>query len=240
MRDYKVKSICALSRGIDVLLVLQSMHVASLHDLHRATGIPKSTLLRILRTLHLKGLVWQRIADGAYLASHRLHQHARTDRTEWLVELASPILENLCQKVLWPSVLSVPRLDYMEVIETNSPKSSFDLIVGPVGARVDMIRSASGRAYLAFCADEEREAAIGRLREKCAPGPRTPWDEGWVREIVASTRQRGIAKPPGGHFRGEEINVFSFLEQTAFPAAAVGSGSRGGGYRNRGGLCPDW
>jgi IclR family mhp operon transcriptional activator len=192
MRDYKVRSIASLGRGIDVLLALQDMHVVSLHDLHRRTGYSKATLIRILHTLHRKGLVWQRIADGAFLASHRLRQHVQIDDTDWLAEIAAPFLERLCQQVSWPSVLSVPRADHMEVIETNSPKASFDLIVGPIGAQIDMLRSSSGRAYIANCGAEERESVIRRLREKSAPGPRTAWDPGWIDHIIGSTRKRGF------------------------------------------------
>lgn len=193
MRDYKVKSIHALSRGLDVLLTLQKMRVVSLHDLHRKTGYPKSSLTRILRTLNEKGLVWRRLADGAYMPSYKLSQHVPIHDTDWLVEVASPLLEKLCQKVQWPSVLSVPRLDYMEVIETNSPKAAFHLIVGPVGVRVDILRSASGRAYLAFCDPGEREAVLSRLREKSSPGPHTAWDTAWIDQVVRTTRARGYS-----------------------------------------------
>ena len=193
MRDYKVKSIYALSRGLDVLLILQEMRVVSLHDLYKKTGYPKSTLTRILRTLHDKDLVWQRLADGAYMPSHKLSQHVYVHDTDWLLETASPLLVELCQKVQWPSVLSVPRLDYMEVVETNSPKAAFDLVVGPVGVHVDMLRSASGRAYLAFCDQGEREAALSRLREKTPAGPRTAWDSAWVNQIVRATQARGYS-----------------------------------------------
>src|SRR5438046_261262 len=85
------------------------MRAASLHDLHRATGIPKPTLTRILYTLYRQGLVWQRMADGAFLPSHLMLQRGRLDDTAWLVEIASPVLERLCERVMWPSVLSVPR-----------------------------------------------------------------------------------------------------------------------------------
>ena len=67
MRNYKVKPVESLSRGLRVLQLLQEVRAASLHDLHLATGIPKSTLTRILYTAHRQGLVWQRMADGAFL-----------------------------------------------------------------------------------------------------------------------------------------------------------------------------
>ncbi len=83
MRDYKVKTIHALSRGLDVLRALQAMRAASLHDLHRSTGLSKSTLTRILHTLHGRGMVWQRMVDGAYLPSHSLHQREPTMPIGW-------------------------------------------------------------------------------------------------------------------------------------------------------------
>ena len=103
MRHYKVKPIQALERGLQVLAVLREMRAASLHDLYRGTGIPKPTLTRILYTLYRQGLVWQRMADGAFLPSHIMLQRGRLDDTAWLVEIASPVLEKLCARVMWPS-----------------------------------------------------------------------------------------------------------------------------------------
>jgi IclR family transcriptional regulator, mhp operon transcriptional activator len=204
MRNYKVKPITALARGLAVLRALQEMRAASLHDLHRATHLSKSTLTRIVFTLFRQGLIWQRMVDGAYLPSHSLQQRAQLDDANWLVELASPVLEQLCQKVPWPSVLTIPRLDHVEVLETNSTRSYFDVIsVAPIGFRANLLRSASGRAYLAFCPDSEREAVLRRLRERGEPGNERAHDAEWVQHMVESTRQRGysIRDPDfGGHY----------------------------------------
>ncbi|OZA20274.1 MAG: hypothetical protein B7X90_06445 [Novosphingobium sp. 17-62-19] len=67
MLERRVKTVRALERGLDVLIEVQTRKAASLHELHQATGLPKATLLRMLVTLGQKGLVWQRLADGAYL-----------------------------------------------------------------------------------------------------------------------------------------------------------------------------
>jgi len=204
VRDYKVKTIHALSRGLDVLRALQAMRAASLHDLHRTTGLSKSTLTRILHTLHGHGMVWQRMVDGAYLASHSLHQRELLDDADWLVEIASPVLEDLCRRVSWPSVLTIPRLDHVEVIETNQPKSYFDDIpLGPIGFRANMLLSASGRAYLAFCPEREYETVLNRLRLRNQPGDEHAQDAAWMRRMVQTTRQRGYsARDPdfGGNY----------------------------------------
>jgi IclR family transcriptional regulator, mhp operon transcriptional activator len=204
VRDYRVKTVGALSRGFQVLQVLQDMRAASLHDLHRATGIPKSSLLRILATAHEHGLVWQRMADRAFVPSHTLQPRVEVDDADRLVEIASPVLELLCQRVRWPSVLTVPRLDYMETLETNSSRAYFDeLPPRPRGFRVNLLRSASGRAYLAYCPDTEREAVLERLREKGGPAHALARDPRAIRDLVESTRWQGYAvRVPdfGGHY----------------------------------------
>src|SRR5262245_53063011 len=103
MREYKVKPVQALARGLGVLRALQEMRAASLHDLYLATGLPKSTLTRILYTCHQQGLVWQRMADGAFLPCHAQQRREPFDDADWLAEIASPILERLCATVRWPS-----------------------------------------------------------------------------------------------------------------------------------------
>ncbi|WP_286247815.1 helix-turn-helix domain-containing protein [Streptomyces graminofaciens] len=194
MRNYQVKTISSLERGLRVLRTLQEMRAASLHDLHQVTGIPKATLLRILHTCNEQGLVWQRLADGAFIASLR-PQRAPYDDAEWLGELASQVLEELCERVMWPSVLTVPRLDYMETIDTNSPKAYFDEVVpvAPVGFRSHMLLGASGRAYVAFCPEREREAVLRRLRDHDVPGNEYAHDPRWLRQLLATTRSRGYS-----------------------------------------------
>jgi IclR family mhp operon transcriptional activator len=74
-----VKIIRALNRGFDVLQAVQSSKAVSLHDLHLATSLPKPTLLRILKTLIGRDLIWQRIADGAYVASYTFSKAGTAD-----------------------------------------------------------------------------------------------------------------------------------------------------------------
>jgi IclR family mhp operon transcriptional activator len=226
MRHYKVKPIQSLERGLHVLAKLREMRAASLHDLHRATGIPKPTLTRILYTLYRQGLVWQRMADGAFLPSHLMLQRGRLDDTAWLVEIASPVLERLCERVMWPSVLSVPRLDHMEVVETNSPRAYFDeLPAGPIGFRANLLRSASGRAYLAFCPDAEREAVLRRLRDRDVVGHELAHDPVAVRRIVAATRRRGYSvRAPdfGGHYSKTRRELADGRSSIAMPVRSGG------------------
>ena len=226
MREYRVKPIDSLARGLVVLQTLQEMRAASLHDLHLETGIPKPTLTRILHTAHQHGLVWQRMVDGAFLPSHTRGRPVETDDSEWLVEIASPVLEELSRRVQWPSVLSVPRLDYMETLETNSSRTYFDALPPrPHGFRVNMLGSASGRAYLAFCPDQELEAVLARLRLKKDRAFRLAHDEVAVRRMVETTRRRGYSvRAPdfGGDHDRPRSEVDDGRESIAMPVRVDG------------------
>ncbi|WP_425050354.1 helix-turn-helix domain-containing protein [Psychromarinibacter sp. S121] len=205
MKEPQVKSIAALARGLEVLQLLQSSGALTLHDLHRLSGIPKASLLRILKTLKEKGMIWQRMVDAAYVPSYSLSELAsRMDREHELMEVASPILEALSDEVKWPSVLAVPRLSYMEVIETNARRAYFgDIPLGPAGFQVNMLRSASGRAYIAFCEDAVREAILERLRRSERPGDRLARSPDYVARVLSETRAQGYGmRDPdfGGNF----------------------------------------
>ena len=190
MIDRKVKTVRALERGLDVLLEVQSRRGAGLHELHQATALPKATLLRMLTTLGRKGLVWQRLADGAYLPHVDSVALTQVKCSEQIAEVASAHLKELSKKVAWPSVLAVPRLDHMEIIETNSPLFRLDAAtLGPVGVKLSYIHTSTGRAYLAACNEAERDAIIARLR----PADASDASEAELRAIIAEAQVRGYA-----------------------------------------------
>ena len=190
MIDRKVKSIRALARGLDVLLEVQRSGGISLYELHLRLGLAKATLLRLLVTLSSRGLVWQRLADGAYLPTALASPGRRADIAERLAEIASPFMVELRERVVWPSIIAVPRMDHVEIIETNSPLAPFDAaILGPVGAKLSYLHTATGRAYLAACDARERDAIIARIQ------PENPCleDMELLETIVAETRTRGYS-----------------------------------------------
>ncbi|HEX4096474.1 MAG TPA: helix-turn-helix domain-containing protein [Caulobacteraceae bacterium] len=194
MTAQSVKSIRALERGLDVLQALQTGPGAGLKDLHVITGLPKATLLRILRTLAERNLVWQRMADGAYLPSLRAARPPG-DNSSRLVEVASPVMAGLCELVNWPSVLAVRRGAQMEVIETNRPRSHVShLPLGPVGARISMLLTSTGRAYFSFCTQAEREEILDRLQAEPSPEAMLARDAVWVARVVSQTQAQGYGQ----------------------------------------------
>jgi IclR family mhp operon transcriptional activator len=209
------ETIRGLQRGLQVLHVLQSTSIASLHDIHLSTRISKPSLLRILKTLEQAGLVSRRLVDGRYRIGSGLSQMARKDdRYDRVAEAAAPVFDRLCRKVLWPSDLLVPAGDHMERRETNRSRSPFLLrptsSATAVGQPVGWLVTAVGRAYLAFCPDKEREAILRRLRKTNRPDDRLVHDPKRLDKILAETRQRGYgtrdANYTGGVYGGTPID----------------------------------
>lgn len=205
MSNSQVKTIQSLARGIEVLHIVQGSGPIRLHDLHLKSGLPKATLLRILKTLMERGVVWQRMLDGAYLPSFSLVELAGyADREQALVEVASPVLERLTAEVEWPSTLAVPRLTYMEVLESNVSRSNFDHIrLGPVGFQVNILRSASGRAYLGAIQPALRDPVLAALKKSDRKGDRLAHSDAYVSKAIADAQAQGYGlRDPdfGGHY----------------------------------------
>ena len=195
-RPQRWETIQGLQRGLQVMQVLRTCSIASLNDIHRATHISKPSLLRILRTLELAGVVSRRLADGHYRLSAFIRVVRKQDAHERVVEAAAPVLDRLCQKVRWPSDLLVPAGDYMERRETSRALSPL-IIHSPfhttreIGTKVNWLLTGVGRAYLAFCPAGERGRILERLRRSDKPEDRLAHDPSRLERIFAETRKRG-------------------------------------------------
>jgi IclR family transcriptional regulator, mhp operon transcriptional activator len=190
------KTIRALERGLQVLDALRASPISSLHDIHRATRIPKPTLLRILHTLDRAGLVSRRLADGHYRVSAFTDVVRKRDRHDRVAEAAGPVLVRLCDKVRWPSDLFVPAGDHMEKRESTRARSPFVLPLNRddlVGRRVGWLMTAVGRAYLAWCPEKERETILQKLRKSDNPRDRLAHEPKRFDRVLAETRVRGYA-----------------------------------------------
>jgi IclR family mhp operon transcriptional activator len=204
------ETIRGLERGLQVLHVLQSNPISSLHEIHLATNISKPSLLRILNTLERAGLVSRRLADGHYRISAFTRMARKRDRYDRVAEAAAPVLDRLCQRVLWPSDLMVPAGDYMERRETSQAYTPFAFIHPArrirVGQSVNWLLTGVGRAYLAFCPEQERDGILRVLRRSDRPEDQLARDPKRLDRILAETRARGYGtRDPtftGGNYGG--------------------------------------
>lgn len=209
----------SLDRGLTVLEVLTRPGPATLAELHRATGLPKSSLRRLLATLTTRGVVHRSRQDGRYrsvLAMPGPGFEPGTGQDARFVTLAWPHMQALTLEIGWPSDLQVPRERAMQMIESARALTPYKLWQGRIGTLINMFGAASGRAYLAALPEAEALAYFHRLAKDPLLGPgRFRMKEGTFRAMLAETRARGHALRQPGY--GGEILDHDQLAALALP-----------------------
>jgi IclR family mhp operon transcriptional activator len=156
----------SLDRGISVLEALAKGGAMSLHQLHLSTGLPKSTLRRLLATLLARRIVRVGLGDKLYrsnVALPDLRPADLTPKAARLVELAMPHMIELTGKIGWPSDLHLFAGDRMRVVESTRTLSPFHIHRSPIDITVNLFGSAGGRAYLSALPLKEVERLVAEI-----------------------------------------------------------------------------
>lgn len=216
------KVVRGLLRGLQVLRTLNQIGHATVVQLSRKTGLPRATIYRLLDTLIEAGYVTQ---DGRR-ELYRLTTMVRAlsdgfDNEAWVCEIASPFIVELGRKIVWPVDMLTFDRDAMVIRETTHLSSPLSVTQPAVGARITMLYSSVGRAYLAFCSEAEREAILLHLAATNTPDGRYARKRAEVDRLIAETRTRGYGFREGGilpstgsiavpvMWRGEPIACFN-------------------------------
>lgn len=188
------KPVTAVTRALDVLRVLNELGEAAIGDLHRATGLHKSTVLRMLETLMHEGYVARMESGAGYVVTGKcLLLSAGYKLDAALLRTAEPLLTAFRRNTGWPSDLAVFDQDAMVIASTNREFGTMSLN-RQVGARVPMLMSSLGRAYLAFCACDKRDLILERLTRSSNPFDSPAKQTGKTLAMLAETRARGYAQ----------------------------------------------
>ncbi|HEY5718683.1 MAG TPA: IclR family transcriptional regulator C-terminal domain-containing protein, partial [Motiliproteus sp.] len=146
-------------------------------------------------TLQDDGWVYRRNGDDRYrLSCHLHHIGDNLMAVDALIEAAGPVLDALQGDLLWPSDVAVRKGLNMEVVETTRKKQ--DLLVNrPIlGDTLDILRSAPGQAYFAFCTDTERAEILERLALQESEVACLARNENWVVSMLETVRQQGYGR----------------------------------------------
>jgi IclR family mhp operon transcriptional activator len=168
--------------------------VSTLDGLHQLTSVPKSTLVRLLRTFEELGLV----ARGAKPGEYRLLDGVNTLNSGYhhvprIVQIAAPLVRQLTEEIKWPIAVGMLDVDAVVVRYSTIPYSPLSLLHSTINMRLSLVSRAMGRAYLAFCSKEEQEMLLEIVRRSHHPEDQLAHDERAVHEMLAVTRERGYA-----------------------------------------------
>lgn len=191
MRSYP--PVQSVRRAFNVLTTLNRLRIASVGDLHAETGLPKSTIVRMLDTLIADGYVIRDNLCGGYRVTHKVRGlDAGYDGIAEILEASRPFAVDLTERIKWPVGIGVLDGDAMAVQFWTGPISPWVHINTLLGSRPQLLTSAMGRAWLAFCPEAERERIIDRLR--AGPPGLGAVEEAQFRALLVRTRSRGYAR----------------------------------------------
>lgn len=181
-------------RSFVLLEALNGARRATLAELHAATGLPKPSIVRLLDTLIAAGYVRRisRVA-GYELTERVLRLSSGFRHNDLVVEAARPFLSALTAAYKWPVALATFDRDAMLVRISTRHESPFSTDPDWLNKRLPMLISALGRAYLAYCPDEERELILAVLRSSKAAGNAAARDTKYVSALLAGIRRQGYA-----------------------------------------------
>jgi IclR family mhp operon transcriptional activator len=187
------KPVIALSRGLEVLRIVNSLKRATIRELHAQTGLDKATIIRALETLEHSGYVNKDTEQPVYYVTARtLALSDGFDRHIWMAGIAEPFLGEFRSVIGWPSDLAVNDGDEMVVVRTTRGQGPLSFNRGP-GFRAPLLGTSLGRAYFAFCGDEERAGIIKRLALDPSPWNDIIRDPDRLSALLEEIRGRGFS-----------------------------------------------
>jgi len=190
-------TVTSLDRAFDVLEVLAERDDGqTLADLSRITDIPKSTLFRILSTLHDRNCVSLDVDTKKYSLGLKLRElgSAFIEKTT-LDSAAAPFMRDLadsCKESVFLALIDEAEVVYVR--RMASPNSV--MMVRKLGHRAPVHSTATGEAMLAFLSEEQREEIIGKM-DFAKHNPRTNTDPNELRKRLVEIRKEGVAVVDG-------------------------------------------
>ena len=185
-------TIASLDRAVSVLEVLASEEGGkTLAALGKTTDIPKSTLFRILSTLHDRDVVSLDVDTKRYTLGLKLRElgNAFIRQTD-LDGAASSYLRDLaesCEESVFLALLDETEVVYVRRME--SPSSV--MMVRKLGNRAPVHSTATGQAMVAFLPEDRREEII--LEMDFTEAQYADTDLGKFRERLDMVRKEGVA-----------------------------------------------
>ena len=183
----------AVQRAFEVLRTVNRLRIATVSKVHAATGIPKPTVVRMLETLIADGYVARDNMCGGYRVTSRTRElNSGYDGISFVIEASRPLAIDLTRRTKFP--VGIGTFDGEAIAlqfwtGTISPLAHTNTVLG---LRPDLISTAMGRAYLAFCPEEERKHLFARFRNDRSLGF-SPEQETFLLHLLKLAREDGYA-----------------------------------------------
>ena len=181
-------------RALNLLRSLNDSPVSTIDKLHVQTKIPKSTIVRLLQTLEAQGLVRHAPQHGAYCLTAEVNKlSSGYHGAPRLIEASASQLDDMTRQVKWPMAIAVPASDAVSICYSTIPLSPLSLHHSSIGMRLSLVSRALGRAYLAFCDADERDALINIVKKSNDSEDLPARDDAAMAAMLQKVREQGLA-----------------------------------------------
>jgi IclR family mhp operon transcriptional activator len=150
-----------IQRAFVVLEALNRRRSTTLTILGAETGLPRPTLVRLLHTLMALGYASRVSRETGYRLTDRVLALAGGVRfIDHLVDAAIPHMSRFTAEHRWPLYLATLSAGAMTIRYSTAPQSPMSFETAGFNRRSPLLIGALGRAWLAFCPDDERRAIL--------------------------------------------------------------------------------
>ncbi|MCK9510774.1 MAG: DNA-binding transcriptional regulator [Pigmentiphaga sp.] len=193
-----------LARGLAVLRTLNQAPRGQLFitEIARLTSLHRTTVKRILETLATEGYVQRSPIDNSYRLTLQVrHLSDGFTDSEWISDVATPIMGELLKQVQWPSDLTTLEGAAMLIRDSTHRFSPLSFHRGMVGRHMPLLFSASGRAYLAASSPARRLELIKVMIADGGPQSQIARNAKAVNTIIERVEAAGYASNAGEWIR---------------------------------------
>jgi IclR family mhp operon transcriptional activator len=184
----------AVERAIALLQCLNRQPISTLDLLHRQTGLPKPSLVRLLQTLVSLGLVNHAPQHGSYYLTSAVHTLSCGYHSEpRIIEAAAPVADAFTARYKWPVAVAVFDTDAVVVRYSTIAQSPLSLLHSSINMRLSLVSRALGRAFLAFCLPDEQEIILSLVGQSSDAEDQAAGDLPTIQATLAEVRAQGYA-----------------------------------------------
>ena len=160
--DYSIRSI---KRGLSVLQAINRSGSLRLMDISKATQLPYPTICRIVETLVDAGMIVREESIRRYRPTALVQTlSVGYQEDQELVMQARPHIVALCKKVNWPITIATRVGNTMMIRDSTHRLTTLTFNNYAPGYTLPLLECAVGKAYVAYCDDQERENIVSSLK----------------------------------------------------------------------------
>lgn len=188
----------SVSRAVSLLAALNRRSISTIAQLHAESGLPKPTIVRLLRGLVADGYVSNDPRQSGYSVTAKVNSLSCGYHGDPLVvEAARPWAIALTRKYHWPIAVGVLDRDAVVIRFSTIPDSPISPFHSSLNRRMGFLSRALGLAYFAFCPADE-QAFLLRHIDAADQQLLDEREQGWLEHRVAQARARGYTQRDPG------------------------------------------